>query len=113
MKILLVTTLIINIIAILFLTMGFALSFRNNVNPKQKASLGVLIGLSMTLYIISMSLTMFFGLIKHNFVYLIFVLYIALPFVIGHFSNYGTRKICTIYQILSYFISLASLILFL
>ena len=110
MKLISDISILIDILAIFSLITGLIFNSKNNVDPKKKASLGIFIGISMTLYLLILGITILVGIINHNFLYLSLLIFIILPFIIGHFSSYSKVKLYTFYQILSYLGSLSILI---
>ena len=71
---------------------------------------GLLIIVVLTLfYFIALFGISALGLVKHNFIYVTSVLFILIPFVIGHFVEYRTLKLYSFIQILVFALSLGFL----
>ncbi len=110
MKTLTLISLLINIIAILALTIGLFGNIRQSFDPKKKASVGLFIGISMYLYIILLLITGLFGIINHHYYLAILLIFAIIPFILGHYSSFNKLRLYTIYQIISYTISSTLLI---
>lgn len=105
MKTLTLISLLINIIAILALTIGLFENLRQSFDPKKKATVGLFIGISMYLYIILLLITGLFGIINHHYYLTILLIFAIIPFILGHYSSFNKLRLYTIYQIISYTIS--------
>ncbi|MCQ2957658.1 MAG: hypothetical protein MJ180_02020 [Candidatus Gastranaerophilales bacterium] len=111
MKLFLISLIFINIIMLAILIIGYIFEFKKDINPKHKASIGVLMAIFMALYITGFGI---FGIINLfiNKILLAFLMFffIALPFVIGYLVKYDTLKKYSIWQIICFLSSLAVLI---
>ena len=105
MKTLTLISLLINIIAILALTIGLFGNIKQSFDPKKKATVGLFIGISMYLYIILLLITGLFGIINHHYYLAILLIFAIIPFILGHYSSFNKLRLYTIYQIISYTIS--------
>ena len=105
MKALTLISLLINIIAILALTIGLFGNIKQSFDPKKKATVGLFIGISMYLYIILLLITGLFGIINHHYYLAILLIFAIIPFILGHYSSFNKLRLYTIYQIISYTIS--------
>ncbi len=110
MKTLTLISLLINIIAILALTIGLFGNIRQSFDPKKKATVGLFIGISMYLYIILLLITGLFGIINHHYYLAILLIFAIIPFILGHYSSFNKLRLYTIYQIISFIISSTLLI---
>ncbi len=107
MYIVILSAIIINIIAIIILSVGL---FYNFENPKHKAIYGYIITGSFFLYILFLSLIAILLIILKQSTYsLILLLCVISPFVIGKLVKYKTLKIYTIIQIMCFILSLITL----
>ena len=98
---------VINLIAIIVLSVGFCYKFKK---PKTRAMFGYCLVGSMFLYLISFVLITALEVFYHkNYVKLYFLIFIINPFIIGKLVKYETLKKYTVIQILFYVLSLASL----
>ena len=109
MYIVLISAIIVNILSILMLLIGLFYNFKQ---PKIKAVYGYLIAGCILLYIITLSLTLIYGLFEKHYLYS-FVLFLCIisHFIIGKLVKYETLKIYTTIQIMCYIISLFTLLL--
>jgi hypothetical protein len=100
---------IVNILAIIVLTIGLLYNFKE---PKNKAIFGYWVVGSMILYILFLSIAFVFGVfVKHNLYSIILLLCVVSPFAIGKFVKYETLKKYTAAQIICFVVSLAVLLL--
>ncbi|MBO6256452.1 hypothetical protein J6N69_00245 [bacterium] len=108
MHIVMILAIIINILAILMLSVGL---FHNFQQPKNKAIYGYALAGSLIAYLAAISVVAIYGLmIKHNFYCSILFLCVISPFVIGKLIKYETLKKYTLTQIICFIISLIILI---
>lgn len=105
MKILVIFTFLINIVAMISLITGLIANTKSSIEPKKKATLGLCICISMIIYMFSIIVTCIFGLIKQFYFSLILLLFVVIPFIIGYYSNFNKVKLYTTYQIYSYMLS--------
>lgn len=111
-KIFAIITILINIAALVTLVVGFLYNRKKeNVIPEKKAAIGVFMGGAFALYILFLFVTTVLGLVIRNFYSAILILFLILPFVIGHYSKYENIKKCTFLQIISFLCSIAVLVL--
>ena len=100
-------TVLFNILTIVILSIGLFVNFKN---PKNKAAYGYLIAAGMIPYLVLMCLTMILKLFyEKNCYYLILILSILSPFVIGKIVKYETLKKYTVIQIICFILSLVIL----
>lgn len=105
-----ITTLaiIVNIISVIFLTIGLFYKFEQ---PKVKAVYGYCVVGSLLMYTLSLSIAAIFGLIVKQYLYsIILFLCIISLFVIGKLVRYETLKKYTIFQIICFIVSLVTLL---
>lgn len=96
--------LILNIIAIAVLSFGL---FHQFENPKNKATYGYFLAAGMIPYLIVTALVMLVQIfLKHNLIFILLLICLASPFVIGKLVKYQTLKKYTVIQILCFCISL-------
>ena len=110
MNLLLDIAILVNIAAFFCLIVGMNFNCNKNINPKQKANLGYAICFSLAIYILFLGIIVLYGMFSHRYIYSILILFIFLPFIIGHYSRYTKVKLYSIYQIVSYLGSLFILI---
>ena len=107
MKLVSQIAIIINILVIFLLTA--CIFCVKSENKKFKESLGFVMGITTCFYLLVMSIIAVLGTIKHNYLSLIFLLFVIAPFVIGHFSRYEKMITYSIIQVLTYVVSLGLL----
>lgn len=83
------------------------------INPKFKAQLGLFLCGLMIIYFLCLILTSLFGLILHNYLTLILLLFVITPFIIGYYASYKKIAKYTFIQLALLVISLAILVMFL
>lgn len=99
-----IIAIIINIIAIIVLSIGL---FHNFENPKDKAVFGYFVAGSMLLYVVMMSFATIYKLfIKPDLYCLTLFLCTISPFIIGKLVKYATLKKYTVIQIMCFIFSL-------
>jgi hypothetical protein len=109
MSIITITTIILNILAILVLCIG--LFFRIE-NPKSKAVYGYAIAGGMIPYMFALSVFVAADvIIKHHLWSILLILCVISPFIIGKLVRYETLKKYTFIQILCFCVSLVVLCL--
>ncbi len=105
MRIIIMSALIINLLAIVMLLVGLLYNFKN---PKNKAVYGYTLAGSMILYMVTFGLISIYGLlIIRNLWYIIPLLCVLSPFAIGKLVKYETLKKYTVVQIMCFALSLA------
>ncbi len=109
MYIIFLSAVIANILSIIMLPIGLVYNFEQ---PKTKAVYGYLIAGCMLLYILTLGMTLIYGLFaKHYLFSFILFLCIISHFIIGKLVTYETLKKYTIAQIMCYIVSLSTLLL--
>ena len=96
---------LINLITILVFIVGFVLNTKQGVQPKIKANFGVFMGISTVAYLLSMIFVAIIGLIKGQYLWLNFLIFVIIPFVIGKFVQYKTMKFYSVLQIICFIAS--------
>ena len=109
MYIVLISALIVNILSVIMLLVGLFYNFKQ---PKNKAKYGYLIAGCLILYMVTLGVTLIYGLFENYYLYS-FVLFLCIGshFVIGKLVKYETLKKYTIVQIMFYCVSLVTLLL--
>jgi hypothetical protein len=107
----LVTTIsiIVNIVSIIVLLIGLVHTFEQ---PKRKAVYGYFIAGTMLTYLFILTFLAVYELLVNRYlVFLVFVLCIMSPFIIGKLVKYETLKKYTIVQIMFFVLSLVTLLI--
>ena len=108
MHIVTILTIIINILAIIMLSVGL---FHNFERPKHKAIYGYALAGSLIAYIVAICIAAICEIVlNHNFYCSVLFLCVISPFVIGKFIKYETLKKYTVAQIVCFIVSLSILI---
>ncbi len=103
------SAIIVNILAVIVLTIGLFYNFKQ---PKNKAIYGYIVTGSLLFYIVILSITALYGLLINKILYsLLIILCIISPFVIGKFVKHKTLQKYTIIQILCFIVSLVTLLI--
>ena len=111
MKLLTLALIIINFVVALSFAIGFIMNFKSGVNPKHKALVGLIIGISTTVYLA--------GLIALSIIYIclnklllsgVFLFFAMIPFIIGYLVKYDTLKKYSYWQLVFFIGSLLILI---
>ncbi|MCQ2753630.1 MAG: hypothetical protein MJ231_01115 [bacterium] len=109
MSMLLNISIIVNIVAIVFLVICYLINHK--ATPKVKEFIGVILASSLILYLICFSLLVIVGIVRHNWYNLLLFPFILAPFVIGHFSTSDKVFKYTAIQFFAFLMSLGILIL--
>ena len=100
--------LIINIIVLcLFVVLYF---FRKSKSPKQRALVATLSGVFLVIYIFCLFALSVNGIMKHNFALTLFLLFAAVPFIIGRVARFETLSKFLFLQIFAFALSIVFLI---
>lgn len=110
MKILMYSSILVNIIALMALCFAMSFNSKSEINPKQKANIGYFVCFSMIIYMLFVAMAVIFGLLKHSYFCAILIIFMILPFLIGKYSSYTKVKQYSLYQVMSYLGSLFCLI---
>ena len=102
---------IINIITIIFFSAAEVFIFKPDTQPKIKAKYAVFMGVDLGIYVTSLFVILVLGVLNGEYKYTILLLWIAAPFVLGHFAQYKTLKLYAMLQILAFCLSLVLLFL--
>ncbi len=109
MYIVLVLAIIVNILAVIMMSVGLFYNFKQ---PKNKAVYGYLIAGCILSYIITLSLALIYGFFGKHYLYgFILFLCVISHFIIGKLVKYETLKKYTVAQIMCYVVSLITLLL--
>ena len=109
MYLVLASAIIVNILSIIVLFIGLVYNFNQ---PKNKAIYGYSIAGSMLFYIIILSVIALYDLFINKLLYfLILLLCVISPFVIGKLVKHETLKKYTVIQIVCFVVSLVTLIM--
>ena len=106
MNILINASIVINIILIFIFKMLYMMTFKKEVNPKMKAIAGTFAAVFIFLYLAAFTAISVAGIIKHNYLYISAIIFVIIPFVIGHFAKFSKLKKYTNLQIIAYLLSL-------
>ena len=112
MRIVVLLTILMNILALTGLIMGYAYAQKSKQNPKVKAGIGVLMGVSLCVYLLLIFLTVIMGTITSNILYLTLLIYPIIIFLIGGVVKYETLKPYSIAQICVLSASVLNLVYF-
>ena len=110
MNIMLYLSIIANILLLLMFLVCYFYSLSKNVNLKIKSSLALFLCGTMIIYFICLLITSLYGLIIHKYIFLILLLFIAVPFVIGNYSSYKKMALYTFIQVV--FLALSLFVLY-
>ena len=101
--------LFINAIIIpLFLVEMF--SFERISDPKKKGDLATFIILIFLFYLISFFIIFSLGFVAKNLYYMLALVFVVIPFILGKFVDYSKLKLYVLLHIVAYVVSLAYLL---
>ena len=111
MYIVLISAIIVSILSVIIFLIGL---FHKFEHPKNKATFGYAVAMSMLVYILLLGIIAIYELfIEYNLYSLILFLCAISPFIIGKLVNYNSLKKYTIIQIFCFLISLIILLILL
>jgi len=102
---------IINIILIPMLIINLIMTIKQLVDNKIRAKFVTLSFILLLIYFFLLIVVSICGTIKYNLIYLLFLLFVIIPFVLGRFVKYKSLTLYTCLHIVSLCLSLLGLIL--
>ena len=108
MKLIQYALIFVNLLALIFFSI--ALYFASSNNQKKTSPWGLPMALSLIAYMVLLFAYVIVCLIGQNYMASILLIYILIPFVIGHYAKYETYKKFSFIQILCFALSFLTII---
>ena len=102
--------LVVNIVLMLLFLADMYVINNKNSQPKLKSAICVVLMIFFVLYLISCGIFGFYGILSLDLRYLIFIIYLVIPFILGRFVKHKNLKSYSVLQLMAYVASLLTLI---